>query len=52
MKIASAQKVAAVEKLARADREHAATVEQWDRDLWLLNTPSGIVDLRTGAQTG
>ena len=47
--IVSAQTVAAVERLAKADRVHAATVAQWDVDLWLLNTPGGIVDLRTGA---
>ena len=47
--IASAKTVAAVERLAKADRRHAATVDQWDADPWLLNTPSGIVDLRTGA---
>jgi putative DNA primase/helicase len=46
--IASAKTVAAVERLARADRRLAATVDQWDRDPWLLNTPAGIVDLRTG----
>jgi putative DNA primase/helicase len=45
---ASAKTVAAVVSLARADRRHAATVEQWDADRWLLNTPGGIVDLRTG----
>ena len=48
MKIATAQTVAAIERLARADRRHAATVEQWDADPWLLNTPGGAVDLRTG----
>lgn len=47
-KLASSQRVAAVERLARADRQHAATVDQWDADRWLLNTPGGIVDLRTG----
>jgi putative DNA primase/helicase len=26
----------------------AATTEQWDADLWLLNTPDGVVDLHTG----
>lgn len=46
--IASAKTVAAVERMAKADRRHAATVDQWDADLWLLNTPGGIVDLRTG----
>ena len=48
MKIAAAQTVAAIERLARADRRHAAMVEQWDADPWLLNTPAGTVDLRTG----
>ncbi len=47
-RIASAVTVAAVERLARADRSHAATVEQWDADPWVLNTPAGAVDLRTG----
>lgn len=46
-RIASAQTVYAVERLARADRLHAAAVEQWDADPWLLNTPGGVVDLRT-----
>ena len=45
--VASAKTVAAVEKLAKADRLHAATVDQWDADPWLLNTPGGVVDLRT-----
>jgi P4 family phage/plasmid primase-like protien len=47
-KIASANTVAAVERLSRADRRHAATIDQWDRDQWLLNTTSGVADLRTG----
>ena len=47
-KVASGSTVAAVERLARADRAHAATVGQWDTDPWLLNTPGGVVDLRTG----
>jgi putative DNA primase/helicase len=46
--IASAKTVAAVERLAKADRRHAATVDQWDADPWSLNTPGGVVDLRTG----
>jgi putative DNA primase/helicase len=47
--IASAATVSAVEKLARADRKLAATAMQWDRCEWLLNTPEGVWDLRTGA---
>jgi putative DNA primase/helicase len=46
--IASAKTVAAVERLARSDRRIAATVEQWDGDLWQLNTPAGVVDIRSG----
>ena len=48
-RIGSAQTIAAVERLARSDRRHAATVEQWDADVWLLNTPGGVVDLRTAS---
>jgi putative DNA primase/helicase len=43
-----ASTVNAVEKLSRSDRRVAATVDQWDTDIWLLNTPAGSVDLRTG----
>jgi putative DNA primase/helicase len=46
--IASAKTCNAVVTLARSDHRHAATVDQWDRDPWLLNTPGGVVDLRTG----
>jgi putative DNA primase/helicase len=46
--LASGKTVAAVEKLAKADRRHAATADQWDADPWLLNTPDGALDLRTG----
>jgi putative DNA primase/helicase len=48
-KIASASTVSAIERLARSDRRHAVTVDIWDDDPWLLNTPSGIVDLKTGS---
>lgn len=47
-KLSSASTVAAVERLARADRRHAATSDRWDRDPWLLNAPGGVIDLRTG----
>lgn len=43
-----AKTVAAVERLAKADRRMAATIDQWDADPWHLNTPNGIVDLHTG----
>jgi putative DNA primase/helicase len=45
--VASAKTVAAVERFAKADRRLAATVRQWDTDPRLLNTPGGVVDLRT-----
>ena len=47
-RIASAKTRAAVVSLASEDRRLAATIEQWDADPWLLNTPDGVVDLRTG----
>jgi putative DNA primase/helicase len=47
--IASAKTRAAVVSLASEDRRLAATIELWDADPWLLNTPGGVVDLRTGA---
>ena len=47
-RMASLKTRAAVENLARYDRQHAATTDQWDRDPKLLNTPAGMVDLRTG----
>ena len=47
-KIASAKTVAAIERLAQADRVHAARTETFDADPWLLNTPGGTVDLRSG----
>ena len=46
---ASAQLVAAVERLARSDRRIAATADQWDAGPWLLNTPGGVIDLQTGS---
>jgi putative DNA primase/helicase len=36
--LASAKTVAAVERLARADRRLAAAVEQWDAKPWTFNT--------------
>lgn len=47
-KLAASSTVGGVERLARSDRKHAATTDEWDADIWLLNTPGGIVDLHTG----
>src|SRR5580658_7837208 len=46
--IASRKTITAVVSLARADRGIASDAGQWDRNPWLLNTPSGVVDLRSG----
>ena len=50
-KLSSASTVSAVERLARSDRHLACTTDIWDRDPWLINTPDGVVDLRSGATT-
>lgn len=47
-RLRSAQTIAAIERLARSDRRLAQVPEAFDADPWLLNTPAGIVDLRTG----
>jgi putative DNA primase/helicase len=39
---------AGVERIAQSDRTFAVTAEIWDTDPWLLGTPGGTVDLRTG----
>lgn len=46
--VASSKTVAAIERLAKADRRLAAFNDQWDLDPLLLNTPDGTVDLSTG----
>jgi putative DNA primase/helicase len=46
--LASAKTVANVERLAKSDRRLAATMDQWDVDLMVLNTPDGVVDLSIG----
>ena len=40
--------VAAIERLAECDERSLASPEQWDIDDTAINTPAGIVDLRTG----
>jgi putative DNA primase/helicase len=47
-RLASAKTRAAVVSLAGEDLRLAASIDQWDTDPWLLNTPEGVVDLRTG----
>jgi putative DNA primase/helicase len=43
-----ADTVAKVVSLARSNPAQVATVGQWDADPWVLGTPGGVVDLRTG----
>lgn len=47
-KIASSGTIAAVVRLAMADRQHAATVAQWDANRWLYLCDVAV-DLKTGA---
>jgi putative DNA primase/helicase len=39
---------AGVERFAKVDPKIAVTIDYWDSDPWLLGTPGGTVDLRTG----
>ena len=47
--LTAAGTVAAIERLARSDRRHARRAEDFDADAWALNTPAGVIDLRSGA---
>lgn len=44
----SAGKCTSVAQLLRSERTIAVSMSSIDHDPWLLNTPAGIVDLRTG----
>lgn len=46
--IASARTVAAVVTLAQSDPRLVVPPDQWDQDPMILNTPPGVIDLRTG----
>ncbi|MBV8521709.1 MAG: recombinase family protein, partial [Acetobacteraceae bacterium] len=46
--LAKAATAAAVEKYAQAAAPHSVTSEIWDTDPFLLGTPGGTIDLRTG----
>jgi putative DNA primase/helicase len=46
--IGDARVVARVVSLARSNPAQASSHKEWDADPWVLNTPGGIVDLRTG----
>ncbi len=49
---ASPKTYAAVVTGARSVESLAADTRQWDADDWVLNTPGGIIDLRTGENIG
>lgn len=46
--LSKATAVSGAERLAQASRTFAVTSEQWDQDIWLIGTPGGTVDLKTG----
>ena len=46
--LGSARTVGSVDILARCDRRLAATPDRFDADEWTINTPAGLLDLRTG----
>ena len=47
--LSSTSKTMSILAALRSVPSIAATVEAFDKDLWLLNTPGGVVDLKTGA---
>src|SRR5438309_2019141 len=47
-KISATSFAGGVERFAKCDPNVAVTMEFWDRDPWLLGTPGGTVDLRSG----
>jgi putative DNA primase/helicase len=46
--VSSKTRIYAAVKLAGEDPRHVIALEEFDKDNHLLNTPSGIIDLRTG----
>ncbi len=46
--VAKVRTASAVETFAIADRRFAVTGDIWNRDAWLLATPTGTLDLKTG----
>lgn len=47
-RIASRKTIAAVEAIAATDPDVAVHPSDWDQSLYLLNTPSALLDLKTG----
>jgi len=46
--IESNRTISAIEHIVRYDSRIATRVDQWDADLWSINTPNGLLDLKTG----
>jgi putative DNA primase/helicase len=46
--LCSDKTIRAVLRIAAVDPRIASTVTAWDQDAWLLGTPDGVVELRTG----
>jgi len=47
-RLGSAKTRWAVVNMAQEHRQHRMLASKWDSDNWILNTPGGVVDLRTG----
>jgi putative DNA primase/helicase len=47
-RLLNAGAITAIERLAKSDRRHSRKVDVWDSNDWILNTPTGMVDLKTG----
>jgi len=47
-RLSESSTVAAVERMARSDRQFAATSDLWNADPLQLNTPGGVIDLASG----
>lgn len=46
--LSDAKTVAAIERMCKADRRHAATIELWDTHIQWLNTPKGVFEMDQG----
>jgi P4 family phage/plasmid primase-like protien len=46
--LANGKTIREIERLARSDPRLAIGADVWDADPWLLNTPGGVIDLKTG----
>jgi putative DNA primase/helicase len=47
--VLTAKTIAAVERMAKADRRHATTIEQWDAHEFIFNASKATIDLEHGA---